>query len=104
MFSESTGNGYRAVVEVHGQTIWMTQSSADVFWCGTMSAFDMQPWFKSLFVDHPNFLPPYSPFINPIEEVFSVWRLKVPYVRTPPLQEMEEVCDDSDMGAVQRWI
>lgn len=68
----------------------------------------VQNWF----VDHPQFLvqylPPYSPFLNPIEEFFSAWRWKVydrqPYVRMPLLQAMEEACDDIDVGAIQGWI
>ena len=37
----------------------------------------VRQWFQ----DHPHFtmlfLPPYSPFLNPIEEFFSAWRWKV---------------------------
>ncbi|KAJ4919775.1 hypothetical protein JOQ06_024645 [Pogonophryne albipinna] len=38
---------------------------------------DVRAWFEA----HPHkameFLPPYSPFLNPIEEFFSAWRWKV---------------------------
>ncbi|XP_015807069.2 insertion element IS630 uncharacterized 39 kDa protein-like [Nothobranchius furzeri] len=51
---------------------------------------------------HPRFLvvylPPYSPFLNPIEEFFSAWRRKVydrqPQTRIPLLQAMEDACGD----------
>ena len=50
------------------------------------------------FTAHPHFLvvylPPYSPFLNPIEEFFSAWRWKVydrnPQMRIPLLQAMED--------------
>ncbi|KAL7839096.1 hypothetical protein SRHO_G00257540 [Serrasalmus rhombeus] len=54
------------------------------------------------FTNNPQFvvlhLPPYSPFLNPIEEFFSAWRWKVyerrPHERVALLQAMEEACDD----------
>ncbi len=71
-------------------------------------AAPVQNWFA----DHPTFLvqylPPYSPFLNPIEELFSAWRWKVydrqPFVRMPLVQAMEEACDEIDVGAIQGWI
>lgn len=68
----------------------------------------VQNWFHQ----HPQFslqyLPPYSPFLNPIEEFFSAWRWKVydlqPYVRIPLIQAMEEACDQIVAGSVQGWI
>ncbi|XP_045550324.1 uncharacterized protein [Salmo salar] len=71
-------------------------------------AAPVQNWFA----DHPPFLlqylPPYSPFLNPIEELFSAWRWKVydrqPFVRMPLAQAMEEACDEIDVGAIQGWI
>ncbi|XP_045555739.1 uncharacterized protein [Salmo salar] len=71
-------------------------------------AAPVQNWFA----DHPPFLvqylPPYSPFLNPIEELFSAWRWKVydrqPFVRMPLVQAMEEACDEIDVGAIQGWI
>ncbi|XP_049319442.1 uncharacterized protein LOC125780972 [Astyanax mexicanus] len=73
-----------------------------------LRAATVQNWFA----DHPPFLvqylPPYSPFLNPIEEFFSAWRWKVydrqPFVRMPLLQAMEEACDEIDVGAIQGWI
>lgn len=68
----------------------------------------VQNWFAT----HPRFtvvyLPPYSPFLNPIEEFFSTWRWKVydrqPYARMPLLQAMEEACGDIDAASVQGWM
>ncbi|XP_047676533.1 uncharacterized protein LOC113637723 [Tachysurus fulvidraco] len=71
-------------------------------------ASPVQHWFA----DHPTFLaqylPPHSPFLNPIEEFFSAWRWKVydwqPFVCMPLVQAMEEACDEIDVGAIQGWI
>ncbi|KAI7813361.1 hypothetical protein IRJ41_016689, partial [Triplophysa rosa] len=53
-------------------------------------------------------LPPYSPFLNPIEEFFSAWRWKVydrnPYTRENLLQAMELACGDIDVQSCQGWI
>ena len=49
------------------------------------------------------YLPPYSPFLNPIEELFSAWRWKVyernPQDQVPLLQAMEEACGDVSVEA-----
>jgi len=54
------------------------------------------------------FLPPYSPFLNPIEEFFSAWRWKVydrnPYVQIDLLQAMEEACGDIAVESCQGWL
>ncbi|KAL3987640.1 hypothetical protein ACER0C_014755 [Sarotherodon galilaeus] len=53
-------------------------------------------------------LPPYSPFLNPIEEFFSSWRWKVydrqPYTRENLLRAMELACVDIPAEAFQGWI
>ena len=53
-------------------------------------------------------LPPYSSFLNPIEEFFSSWRWKVyerqPYTRVNLLQAMELACGDIGVEACQAWI
>lgn len=67
---------------------------------------------RNWFTDHPLFtvlnLPPYSPFLNPIEEFFSAWRWKVydrhPHQRIALLQAMEEACGDIDQASCQAWI
>ncbi|KAK0136831.1 hypothetical protein N1851_027004 [Merluccius polli] len=68
----------------------------------------VQNWFQQ----HPHFtvlyLPPYSPFLNPIEEFFSAWRWKVYDLRlqaeVPLIQAMEEACDQMEVPAMQGWI
>ncbi len=61
----------------------------------------VQNWFQQ----HPHFtvlyLPPYSPFLNPIEEFFSAWRWKVYdlglQAEVPLIQAMEEACDQMEV-------
>ncbi|KAI2649093.1 Insertion element IS630 uncharacterized 39 kDa protein [Labeo rohita] len=68
----------------------------------------VQNWFQQ----HPHFtvlyLPPYSPFLNPIEEFFSAWWWKVYDLRlqaeVPLIQAMEEACDQTEVAAIQGWI
>ncbi|XP_060716614.1 insertion element IS630 uncharacterized 39 kDa protein-like [Tachysurus vachellii] len=68
----------------------------------------VREWFEN----HPQFrmvfLPPYSPFLNTIEEFFSSWRWKVndriPYNQVSLLQVMEEACGDTGAQACQGWI
>lgn len=54
------------------------------------------------------YLPPYSPFLNPIEEFFSSWRWKVydrqPYTRVNLLQAMDLACGDIGEESCQGWI
>ncbi|XP_062869513.1 uncharacterized protein LOC134331906 isoform X2 [Trichomycterus rosablanca] len=86
------------------------QSSIVVVWDNV--SFHLAVQVKNWFTDHPQFvllyLPPYSPFLNPIEEFFSAWRWKVydrlPHQRIPLLQAMEEACGNIDEGACQGWI
>ncbi|KAK0153557.1 hypothetical protein N1851_004664 [Merluccius polli] len=67
---------------------------------------------QNYFTQHPHFtvlfLPPYSPFLNPIEEFFSAWRWKVydlhPLARVALIQAMEEACDQIEATAIQGWI
>uniref|UniRef100_A0A1A7W7E2 Tc1-like transposase DDE domain-containing protein n=2 Tax=Iconisemion striatum TaxID=60296 RepID=A0A1A7W7E2_9TELE len=62
--------------------------------------------------DHPRFsvlyLPPYSPFLNPIEEFFSAWKWKVyernPQSQAPLLQAMEEGCGDVAIETCQGFM
>ncbi|KAL4007429.1 hypothetical protein ACER0C_001281 [Sarotherodon galilaeus] len=53
-------------------------------------------------------LPPYSPFLNPIEEFFSSWKWEVydrqPYTRENLLKAMELACVDIPAEAFQGWI
>ena len=67
---------------------------------------------RTWFTNHPRFLalplPPYSPFLNAIEEFFSAWRWKVyarnPQAQIPLIQAMEEACGDIAPEAFQGWI
>ncbi|KAI5608461.1 hypothetical protein C0J50_6600 [Silurus asotus] len=67
---------------------------------------------RNWLTDHPSFmalnLPPYSPFLNPIEEFFSAWRWKVydrhPHQQVALLQAIEEACGDIDQASCQAWI
>ncbi|XP_027008009.2 uncharacterized protein LOC113646166 [Tachysurus fulvidraco] len=65
-------------------------------------------WFTNHNNFTPLYLPPYSPFLNAIEELFSAWRWKVydrqPHARMPLLQAMEEACGDIEVGSIQGWI
>ncbi|XP_047662723.1 uncharacterized protein LOC125140009 [Tachysurus fulvidraco] len=54
-------------------------------------------------------LPPYSTFLNAIEEFFSAWRWKGydmanTYTRVNVLQAMELACDDIGVECCQGWI
>ncbi|KAL3972979.1 myogenic factor 5 [Sarotherodon galilaeus] len=68
----------------------------------------VQEWFQP----HPRFmtlyLPPYSPFLNPIEEFFSTWRWKVydrhPHEHVSLLQAMCEACGDITAEQCKAWI
>ena len=70
-------------------------------------AAQVREWFQ----DHPHFpvldLPPYSPFLNPIE-CFSPWRWKVnegnPQGQVPLLQAVEEACGDVSVEACQGFM
>ncbi len=54
------------------------------------------------------YLPPYSHFLNPIEEFFSAWWWKIydlqPYVQMPLIQAMEEACDQIEAASKQGCI
>ncbi|XP_039676872.1 uncharacterized protein LOC120571846 [Perca fluviatilis] len=54
------------------------------------------------------FLPAYSPFLNPIEEFFSAWRWKVydhrPYEQMPLLEEMNAGCLAIGAEDCQGWM
>ncbi|XP_038549740.1 uncharacterized protein LOC119883247 [Micropterus salmoides] len=54
------------------------------------------------------YLPPYSPFLNPIEEFFSAWRWKVhdrhPHEQVTLFQAMDDACNDITADQCQAWI
>lgn len=65
-------------------------------------------WFR----DHPKllplFLPPYSPFLNPIEDFFPAWRWKAfdhkPHDQITLLDAMDAGCRDIAVEDCQGWI
>jgi len=67
---------------------------------------DSISFHQNWFYEHPQFqfqyLAPFHPFLNPIEEVFFLawgWKVYQPYVRISLIQAMKEAC-----GSVQGWI
>lgn len=54
------------------------------------------------------FLPPYSPFLNPIEEFFSAWRWKVydhrPHNQMSLLAAMDAACDGITAEHCRGWL
>ncbi|XP_025766849.1 uncharacterized protein LOC112848074 [Oreochromis niloticus] len=64
--------------------------------------FEVHPRLVSLF------LPPYSPFLNPIEEFFSAWRWKVydhqPHDQMSLLEAMDAGSRDITVDDCQGWI
>ena len=68
----------------------------------------VQAWFQA----HPQFttlcLPPYSPFLNQIEDFFSTWRWKVydrrPHEQATLLQTMDDAWNDITADQCQAWM
>ena len=68
----------------------------------------VQAWFTNHNQFEVVYLPPYSSFLNPIEEFFSAWRWRVydrqPHARMPLLQAMEQACGDIQVTAIHGWF
>ncbi|KAL6458786.1 hypothetical protein MHYP_G00322580 [Metynnis hypsauchen] len=68
----------------------------------------IRQWFATHSTMPMEFLPPYSPFLNPIEEFFSAWRWKVynrqPHTQMTLLAAMDAACDDITADACRGWI
>lgn len=68
----------------------------------------VQAWFQAHAQFTILYLPPYSPFLNPIEEFFSAWRWKVhdrhPHEQVTLLQAMDDACNDITADQCQAWI
>ncbi|XP_051238676.1 uncharacterized protein LOC127353457 [Dicentrarchus labrax] len=68
----------------------------------------IRQWFAAQNRMLMEFLSPYSPFRNPIEEIFSAWRWKVydrhPHTQTTILAAMDAACDDITADACRGWI
>uniref|UniRef100_A0A3P9HJY0 Protein kinase domain-containing protein n=1 Tax=Oryzias latipes TaxID=8090 RepID=A0A3P9HJY0_ORYLA len=68
--------------------------------------------FRAWFTTHPRmfilFLPPYSPFLNPIEESFSAWRWRVyeHWVQGQKslLRAMDAACEDVTGDQCRGWL
>jgi len=75
-------------------------------------AFHLSRAVTEWFAAHPRmvslFLPPYSPFLNPTEEFFSLWRWKVydhhPHDQMSLLDAMDDGCQDISAEDCQGWI
>lgn len=74
--------------------------------------FHHSPLIRGWFATHPRmvmgFLPPYSPFLNPIEEFFSAWRWRVyeHHAQDQPslLHAMDAACDDITGDQCRGWL
>ncbi|XP_025758063.1 uncharacterized protein LOC112843505 isoform X2 [Oreochromis niloticus] len=73
-------------------------------WISFHRAALVQAWFSNHNQLEVVYLPPYSPFLNPIEEFFSAWRWRVydrqPHARMPLLQAVEQACGDIQVTAI----
>ncbi len=68
----------------------------------------VRQWFAAHDRMLVEYLPPYSPFLNPIEEFFSSWRWKVydrhPHSQMALLVAMDAACDDITAESCRGWI
>ncbi len=68
----------------------------------------VQAWFQAHAQFTTLFLPPYSPFLTPIEEFFSARRWKVhdrhPHEQVTRFQAMDDACSDITADQCQAWI
>lgn len=68
----------------------------------------VRQWFAAHDRILVEYLPPYSPFLNPIEEFFSSWRWKVydrhPHTQMALLVAMNAACDDITAESCRGWI
>ncbi len=68
----------------------------------------VRQWFAAHDRMLVEYLPPYSPFLNPIEEYFSSWRWKVydrhPHTQMALLVAMYAACDDITAESCRGWI
>ncbi|KAI2652464.1 Protein FAM243A [Labeo rohita] len=68
----------------------------------------VRDWFAAHERITVEFLPPYSPFLNPIEEFFSAWRWKVydhrPQDQMSLLDTMNAACEDITADHCRGWV
>ncbi|KAJ8257698.1 hypothetical protein GJAV_G00188730, partial [Gymnothorax javanicus] len=102
--------------ELHGRLILPGQEEQQrpgmyvIIWDNV--AFHHSRLITEWFTAHPEmivqFLPAYSPFLNPIVEFFSAWRWRAydhqPYDRVPLLDAMRAAAQDISAEDCQGWI
>ncbi|XDV52533.1 hypothetical protein PO909_021253 [Leuciscus waleckii] len=90
---------YRALIPDDERGLFREDLPKYVVICDNVS-FHRSNIIRHWFVTHLRmlieFLPPYSPFLNPIEEFFSAWRWKV-FGRQPHTQMNPAVCNGCSM-------
>ncbi|KAL2089378.1 hypothetical protein ACEWY4_014066 [Coilia grayii] len=68
----------------------------------------VRQWFAAHDRMLVEYLPTYSPFLNPIEEIFSAWRWKVYdrhlHVQMALLEAMDAACDNITAESCRGWI
>lgn len=104
-------NLYRNVIPEDERDLNRDDVPKYVVICDNVS-FHRSDNIRQWFVHHRRmlieFLPPYSPFLNPIEEFFSAWRWKVydhqPHTRMTLLAAMDAACEDISADACRGWI
>ena len=102
---------YRALIPDDERGLFREDLPKYVVICDNVS-FHRSDIIRQWFVTHPRmlieFLPPYSPFLNPIEEFFSAWRWKVydcqPHTQMTLLAAMDAACEDITVDACRGWI
>lgn len=102
---------YRALIPDDERGLFREDLPKYVVICDNVS-FHRSNIIRQWFVTHPRtlieFLPPYSPFLNPIEEFFSAWRWKVydrqPHTQMTLLAAMDATCEDITVDACRGWI
>lgn len=102
---------YRALIPDNERGLFREDLPKYVVICDNVS-FHRSNIIRQWFVTHPRmlieFLPPYSPFLNPIEEFFSAWRWKVydrqPHTQMTLLAAMDAACEDITVDACRGWI
>ncbi|XDV25490.1 hypothetical protein PO909_029406 [Leuciscus waleckii] len=113
--------GHRATVDVPGQrgaNITMNERGEEgpqlphyvIVWDNVN--FHRGPRIRTWFTTHPRmlmeFLPPYSPFLNPIEEFFSAWRWRVYEHQAQDqralLHAMDAACEDITGDQCRGWL
>lgn len=95
-------------IQIENTCHWLNTTTQNWFNISFHRAAQVREWFNINGQFMNLYLPPYSPFLNPIEEYFSSWRWKVydrqPYTRVNLLQAMDLACGDIGEESCQGWI